>query len=172
MLQFKKSGILLLLFLMSTGCPEGERHVPKDALRLSITLSKGQYAVGEPIQILTTFLNISSAPIDLNKEFWAWPDDCELTYEIRTHSVEKLEKVRAMIRRPPLSKDDFKWLGPGEKWEYPADFGAFIEGSVGPGTFIIVARYKNREIGDGLGVSPWVGEVSSNSVRLEIKQVS
>ena len=172
MLQFKRICMLLLFCLLSAGCPEGERHISKDALQLSISLSKSQYTVGEPIQIVTTFLNVSSTPFDVNKMFWAWPDDCELTYEVRAHSGEKLEKMVAMIRRPELSKDDFTRIGPGEKWEYLADLGAFVEGPVGPGTFIIVAKYKNWEAGAGLGVSPWGGEVSSNSVRLEIKQVS
>ena len=95
------------LFSRSEQGPEAYFVRYVEGLRAVETV-KSQYLLGEAILVKTTFQNVSSIPIGINKEFWAWPDDCELTFEIEASSGDKLEKLRAMIRRPDLSRNDFK----------------------------------------------------------------
>ena len=137
-------------------------------LTLTINLDKKVYNLNEPIVIKVDGIieNSSQTELIVNTRFAFPGPDLYLRF---TSDAGKVLRWLPAAPPLPLTRLDFKTLGPGEK----TDFTLIIHGSdlydkLDVGTYVAQATYINSA-GDKFGLDAWQGKINSNKVSFKIK---
>lgn len=152
------------------GEKEESHHDPSEEtlLTLTINLDKKVYNLNEPIEIKVDGIieNISQAELIINTRF-SFPGP-ELNLKLMSDTGKALRWLPPVPPRP-LTKHDFKTLGPGEKTDFTLIiYGSDLFDKLDVGTYVAQAKYFNSS-GDEFGFDAWQGRIYSNKVSFEMQ---
>lgn len=136
-------------------------------LTLTINLDKKVYNLNKPIEIKVDGIieNISQTELIINTRF-AFPGEVNLKFI--SDSGKTLRWLPAVPPRP-LTRQDFKILGPGEKTNFTLIiYGSDLYDKLNLGPYVAQATYVSSA-GDEFGLNAWKGRIYSNKVSFEIQ---
>ena len=143
------------------------------ALDIQLRVPKENYAVGESIDATLVLKNHSNAPITINKRMGINPEEmAEGYWEVRfdiTFPPEMPAFPSVLVNRGEPDADDFTLLLAGEEFSksYTLTNWNWMQFL---GTYEVKAIYNNSVDGSQFGLSAWTGEITSNSVSLEVTE--
>ena len=139
-----------------------------DLLKLSISSDKTVYQVGEPTTITVVLENVSEMQITVNKRLeFVGP---EVYLEIQDETGNLL-KWLPPDPPPPLTKDDFIVVSPGETaGTRTIHIERHLSERLKPGRHTLKATYKNAEDGSRFGLNAWTGMVMSNTITFDVRK--
>jgi hypothetical protein len=141
-------------------------------LKFSLILEKVEYAPDEPVNVILSLKNLGANPVMVNQRFYIsaqkTPDNQkEVYFNLTSPAGVKLPCLHFYETGYPKT-DYFKLLVPGEetKSEYPRNLKGYFD-IVGPGTYTVVAVYKNV-FGSEIGLDVFGGQLVSDPVKFTI----
>ena len=152
----------------------GEMASSSDTLQLTIQTPRHYYARGESILLTGTLTNIGATPQLVNGMFVLMGATAEKTgfgiaVRILTPTGQTL-KYGMLYEMAGPSKDWFVTLESGAGFTREIhDMSSFLNQSNETGTYHLTAVYYNY-IGRGFGLDPWIGQVCSNTLAIDIHE--
>jgi len=145
-----------------------------DALQFTIQTPHQRYTRGENIPLTGTLKNVGVTPQLVNGMFVLRRDTPEETgFGIAVHiqtSTGQTLKYGILYEMAGPSKDWFVTLETGAVFTREIhDMSSFLNQSSETGTYYLTAVYYNY-IGRGLGLDPWMGQVRSNTLAIDIHE--
>jgi hypothetical protein len=142
-------------------------------LEIELRMRKDTYSVGEPIEVILVLKNRSDAPLTINKRMGFNPGHMgEGSWEVRfdvAFPPGRRPITHTLINPVSLEEDDFTTLPPGGEISTLMTLTKYYWMKL-PGTYSVTATYHNSNDGGKFGLSAWMGDIASNSIRLKVTE--
>jgi hypothetical protein len=138
-------------------------------LVLELELGKSGYGMDEAIICTVLLVNRGEQPVTINRRLMPnAPSSLEVDLDLYLIGPDGYRIPFQTLNHAPASEaSDFKVLDPGKSVDTKIDLSNSFELQE-PGDYSLQAVYRNKSRPAGVD-SPWVGEVSSQSVRFKFQ---
>lgn len=142
-------------------------------LVIRLEVPKESYSLGEPIEVTVVLKNQSGSPVTINKRMGVNPADMAQGYwELRfdmTYPPGTPFFPKPLVNRGRPNTEDFTLLPPGEEISRTYQLTDWCRMQF-LGDYEVKAIYNNAADGSQFGLSAWTGEISSNSIKLQVTE--